>query len=389
MAICQPGRKLNHAAWSDCLRLLARAIGGFAGSVSRARSACLVLCGLCLWHPPWTSARPALGESLEVNRDTLMRRARVVEVYDPLATHSFDPDPDRVQGMVDTGLKALCGKRSVMEVWRSLLSTQDIVGIKVVSSPGAISGTRPAVVAALVQGLLEAGIPAGNLVIWDRRLSSLRQAGWVALAKRYGIRAAGSEDEGYDDKTFYDTPLIGQLVWGDHEFGRKGDGVGRKSFVSKLVTQQITKIINVTPLFNHDTAGVTGNLYSLASGSVDNMLRFEGSAHRLATAIPEIYALPALGDRVVLNIVDALICQYQGEQREMLHYSSVLNQIRFSTDPVALDVLSIHELDHQRQQARITSEKTDLELYRNASLLELGVSDVQQILVEKVSLAKP
>jgi hypothetical protein len=55
--------------------------------------------------------------------------------------------------------------------------------------------------------------------------------------------------------------------------GRKGEGVGRRSFVSKLLTQDITKLINVTPMLNHNSAGVTGHLYSLAFGSVDNVYR--------------------------------------------------------------------------------------------------------------------
>ena len=66
-------------------------------------------------------------------------------------------------------------------------------------------------------------------------------------------------------------------------------------------------------------------------------------------AVPEIYALPALGDRVALNITDALIGQYEGGARGLLHYSSVLNQLWFSRDPVALDTLAIKELDRERR----------------------------------------
>ncbi len=189
---------------------------------------------------------------------------------------------------------------------------------------------------------------------------------------------------GYDDKTFYepDSPVLGNLVWGDLEFGKKGDGVGRKSFVSKLVSREITKIINVTPLLNHNEAGVSGNLYSLATGSVDNLIRFESSPQALATAIPEIYNLPVLCDRVVLNITDALICQYEGGERGLLHYSTTLNQLRFSRDPVALDVLSIQELDRQRQIAHAPKVKPNFKLYSNAALLQLGVDDLKRIRVD-------
>jgi hypothetical protein len=178
--------------------------------------------------------------------------------------------------------------------------------------------------------------------------------------------------------------LLGNLAWGDYEFGKKGEGIGRKSFVSRLVSREMTKIINITPLMNHNEVGVCGNLFSLALGSVDNTVRFESQPDRLATAVPEIYALSSLSDRVVLNIVDALICQYEGEERSLLHYSAVLNQLRFSRDPVALDVLSLEELDRQRQLAKVPAVKTNRELYANASLLELGVSDEKRIQIENI-----
>jgi hypothetical protein len=170
----------------------------------------------------------------------------------------------------------------------------------------------------------------------------------------------------------------------------KGEGVGRKSFVSALLTKEVTKIINVSPLLNNYSAGVCGNLHSLALGSVDNTIRFEGSAPRLAQAIPEIYALPALGDRAALHIVDALICQYEGEQIGRLHHSIELNQLRISTDPVALDVLSVQEINEQRVRAEgaLLSHTNHLDLYRNAALLELGVADPDRIDVQTVRLRK-
>ena len=104
--------------------------------------------------------------------------------------------------------------------------------------------------------------------------------------------------------------------------------------------------------------------------------------------MPEIYALPEVGDRVALNITDALICQYHGEQRSLLHYSVALNELRFSRDPVALDLLSLRELDRQRQAAkdapRSESVTHQLELIENAALLELGAGDADKIKIERV-----
>ncbi|MDH7504065.1 MAG: DUF362 domain-containing protein [Verrucomicrobiota bacterium] len=309
-------------------------------------------------------------------------KARVVIVEDPGAVNAFVPRLDVVRQMFDRGLTNWTGKASVAESWRAVVSTQDMVGIKVVSAPGPLSGTRPAVVEAAVGSMIEAGFPAKQIVIWDKHYSNLKTAGFVELAGKYGVRVAGSADAGYDSEHFYDSVVVGRLVWGDHEFGGQRPGIGRKSFVSKLLTREITKLISIAPLLNHNHAGVSGHLFSLAFGSVDNTIRFINAPGQLQMAVPDICALPEVGDKLVLNITDALVAQYYGEERALLHYARPLSQLRFSKDPVALDVLSIHEIERQRALADTPSSKIDLQLYANASLIELGVSELRDIQVE-------
>ena len=216
----------------------------------------------------------------------------------------------------------------------------------------------------------------------------LRLAGFYDLSDRFGIRVAGALDAGFDTNKFYETALLGTLIWTDSEFGKTGPGIGRKSYVSKVVSQQMTKIINITPLLHHNLVGVTGNLYSLAIGSLDNTSRFETDADTRARALPEIYALPVLGDRVVLNVVDALMCQYEGQQSGLLHYSTVLNQLRFSRDPLALDVLSLKEINRERELAGAPLS-TNMDLYDNARLVEIGVNDTNRINVIKLPSPQP
>jgi hypothetical protein len=339
-----------------------------------------IFAGLLLATSLNSGAEDLLSSTTFTNRP----HARVVIAEHPGATEAFRPRMEAVREMVNRGITNLTRKASPREAWLSLVSTQDVVGLKVYSAPGPNSGTRPSVVAAIVEGLLAAGLPSRNIIVWDRQMVDLRLAGFVELGERYHVRVAGSAQAGYDAKTFYDTPLIGNLVWGDVEFGKTERGAGRKSFVSKLVSQDMTKIINVTPLLNNNIAGVSGNLFSLAMGSVDNTLRFESDTTRLAKAVPEIYALPSLGDRVVLNVVDALICQYEGGEHSLLHYSTVLNQLRFSRDPVALDVLSLQELQRQRNATRAPHVKPNPDLIEIASVLELGVNDPRQIDIETI-----
>jgi hypothetical protein len=295
----------------------------------------------------------------------------------------FLAKPEKLPGMVKNGLLQLTRKKSVKEAWRTLISAKDVIGIKVFSAPGSNSGTRAAVVEAVIESLIGTGISPTNIIIWDRKYEDLRRGGFVSLGKKLGVQVASSSQGGWDEKAFYENSILGTPVWGDLDFGKKGDDIGRKSHVSRLLTKKITKIISVAPVLNHNLTGVTGHLYSLASGSVDNFIRFENNRERLSTAVPEIYALPEIYDRVVLNITDALICQYQGEQRTLLHYSAALDQLWFSKDAVALDVMAIHELDRQRKRADVPWPKVNQELYENASLLELGQSDPSKIALEK------
>jgi hypothetical protein len=344
------------------------------------------MCGLACPLAPFSTPAESRGPALPVLPESSKPPARVIIVHDSQATEAFLPRPERIAAMLNRGLATLTGKPAPAAAWRALVSTQDVVGIKVYSSPGPDSGTRPALAAAVVEGLLAAKIPPKSIIIWDKESEDLRRAGYFELAARYDIRVESSAAAGYDEKTFYspDEPILGRLGWGDLEFGRKGEGIGRKSFVSKLVSKGMTKIINLTPLLNHYRAGVCGNLYSLTMGSVDNTLRFEAEPERLAKAVPEIYAVPAVGDRVALNIVDALTCQYEGEHSIRLHASATLNELRLSTDPVALDVLSLQELNRQRQLANVPANTNRFELFSIASELELGVSDPANIQIERV-----
>jgi hypothetical protein len=293
--------------------------------------------------------------------------------------------------MASQAITNLTKTSSTRAAWKSLLRTNDTVGIKVHSVPGANSGTRPMVVAALVEQLLDFGLPARQIIIWDRQRADLRKAGYFELADQYGVRIEGSVNSGYDPEIFYkpDQPIIGPMIWSDLEFGKTGTNAGRRSFVSKLVAKEMTRIVVVSPLLNHNEAGVVGHLYSLAMGSVDNAMRFENEFLHLKSAVPEIFALPLLGDRLALCVTDALVCQYEGEERGLLHYSAVLNELRFSRDPVALDLLSLRELERQRARSpqpgpHHPPTATLQELLDNAALLDLGQTDDSKIRIEYV-----
>lgn len=310
----------------------------------------------------------------------------VVIVQNKSAVDAYLPKKEAVRTMLERGLLELTGAKTLNDAIGKFISTNQTVGIKVYSTAGPFAGTRPAVVEALVSIMIDSGFPTKNIIIWDKNIYDLQNCGYDKIAKQYGIRIAGAVQSGYDETVFYEKPLIGNLVYGDLEFNKKGEGIGRKSYFSKLITKEITKIISVAPLLNNNIAGVSGHLYNVSLGSVDNTSRFESSKERLNEAVPEIFALPAIYDRATLFITDALICQYEGTDRAMLHYSTVLGQLRLSRDPVALDALSLEELQYQRIAGGFKPVKPDLDLLNNAQLLELGAADTKKINVRIINL---
>jgi Domain of unknown function (DUF362) len=314
--------------------------------------------------------------------------ARVVIAQGKNLFDAFLPHEDAVENLFNAGLTQFTSTANAADAWRSLVSSNDTVGIKVFAEPGPLTGTRPTVVAAVVRGLMAAGIAPGKIIIWDRHSEDLRNAGFFSLARKLGVDCAGAVESGFDTNTFYlpDAPVIGALVWGDVEFGNTNKDVGKKSFVSKLVSQRLTKIISIAPLINENYAGTCGHFFGLALGSVDNVRRFEYNGNRLATALPEIYALPAVGDKVVLCVTDALLGQYEGGPENYLQYATIRQQLWFSRDPVALDTLALKELSRERKLAEVTPLPSNFEIYTNATLLQLGISDPAKIQLQAINV---
>ena len=69
--------------------------------------------------------------------------ARVVTVENTNAIYDFQPDAAMVQNMVERGLTNFTSQATVAAAWRSLVSTQDVIGIKVFSPPGCSAAHGP------------------------------------------------------------------------------------------------------------------------------------------------------------------------------------------------------------------------------------------------------
>ncbi|NCC84825.1 MAG: DUF362 domain-containing protein [Clostridia bacterium] len=347
-------------------------------------------------------------------------RSSVVVVRDREATETFRAQKEELGRMMRKGIAELMQSPDAAAGILKLVKPEDVVGIKVYALKDGPGGTRPEVVRALIELLGEAGVAAEHIVIWDRSWEALNGAGFVKLARETGVQIQATAEAGFDESVFYSSFFPSSLIYGDVEFSKDFGKVlepkpqkkpvipplgvepkrseeeqpGRRSFVSKLLTQKMTRLILVTPLTHHNSLGAAGHIYSLASGCTDNFLRFEADAYRLAEAAAEIYAMEAVGDRVALCITDALFCQYRGQSSSFLHYSLEVNELWFSKDPAALDALAFGKMmDIRRDRAMAAGSPTDIawagkSLLENAVLLELGNASEARINIRRFDLSR-
>ena len=180
----------------------------------------------------------------------------------------------------------------------------------------------------------------------------------------------------------------------------------------RLVTERVTKIVNVPNIKDHGATGVTGCLKNIAYGSFSNVARTHagrrshtysrrsGSSRRRTAAV----AHRAAGDGRAARRSGTAV-RSRGHERYALHP----HEIMFGTDPVAIDRLLLDIIDQKRRArgaldlgsiarvARATTRARDADPNVNiiirepghvefASSLGLGVHDRARIKVEDVTV---
>ena len=337
----------------------------------------LAACGLCLCFL-----------ALAVPKDWAESNAVVVVAHDSEAIQSFDPNPNRVRKLVDRGIVTLTGKKTIAEAWREFAGSNDIVGIKIVARGGPLFSVRKDVTAGIVAGLKSAGVPERNIIIWDKYQSDLIEAGYRIQEDTNAVRVLGViPGIGFDPEATYRFPHAGKLIWGDLLFGKdRAEEISAESHLTRLITQQITKLINVAVLTDHYEVGLSGSLLNLALGSVDNVRRFPNDAAACESAVAEICSLPAVRDKTVLHIIDGLLGQYT--LGPSIHPQSTWHNgtLYFSTDPVALDTVALGEIESQRRRVGLPSVIDRARYIRAAGEAGLGIWQPEAI--ERITAGK-
>jgi hypothetical protein len=316
----------------------------------------------------------------------------VYAVHDPGAIKDYETNPRIVHAMVNRLVLAATGQPDIARAWGSLVSPNDEIGIKICAAGGELFTTHHDVVNAIVDGLVAAGHARSSIIVWDRSLGGIKEAGYRPGADGYQLRAIAPR-EGYDSKAILSMPLLGKLVWGDLEYkSDKGkmpllsdtENTSNLSHFSRIVSTEVTKIINVPVMSSNETNGIAGCLYNVTIPNIDNWRRFSQGSRFGAESIAEIYSDPLIAKKVVFNLMDGLVAQYAGGPQSQPSYALHHATLYASKDPVALDAVALKQLEQWRARASLPAIGHMADYVSIAGQLGLGNSAPNRIEIRNV-----
>ena len=277
-------------------------------------------------------------------------RSVVAFAADPRAMDGLDENAGVTGRMVDALIRTITGRSDTASAWREIAGPKDRVGIKVTTAGGPYFSTRRGVVAAVVAGLKTAGVQ--NIIVWDRDSATLRACGFTP--QRLGCEVRGIDPpRGWDRRASFQAPVLGKLIWGDLLFKEKltatpDSPLSSKSHLCTILSRDVTRFINIPALSDEPGCGVGGALHSAVVGNVDNWRRFTVFGESGASAIPDIYADPRIGEKCALHLLDALAVTYAGGPGPNPQNSAIHTTLYASQDPVALDSIGLRLLEKWR-----------------------------------------
>jgi uncharacterized protein (DUF362 family) len=300
-----------------------------------------------------------------------------------------------VHGMVDRLVMAATGQPDVARAWGSLVKPNDKVGIKISAAGGRIFTTHREIVNAIVDGLAAAGQPRNKIIVWDKSLEGMKEAGYSPASDGYQLKSIPPRD-GYDAQALLTAPVLGKLVWGDFEYRADPgktvplsdtENTSNVRHFSKILANEVTKIINVPVMSNTETNGIAGCLYNVTIPNVDNWRRFTQGYGFGAAAIAELYADPHIGKKVVFNIMDGLMAQYAGGPESQPNFSISHATLYAGTDPVAIDAVALKKLEQWRAHTSLPAMSQMSAYVKAASQIGLGNAEPNRIDIRNVGRA--
>src|SRR5215475_3059173 len=249
-----------------------------------------------------------------------------------------------VREMMERGMRGLTGDAKAVDSWRRFIAPDDIVGVKVnvVGRPWVVS-SHP-IVAEVVRNLMAVGVKPAQIYVYDRFRDQLDEANYAPrLPEGVNYYAAERANENIDRLNYDPEVYVEADMFGEED---------TRSNMMKLISQKLTKIINIPNMKDHGATGVTGCLKNIAYGGFSNVARthHKGVSHTLSF-VGELANVEPVRSRTVLQIMDGLRgVWHAGPGAATLKYVFFPRTIMFGTDPVAIDRLLLDVIDEERKR---------------------------------------
>jgi uncharacterized protein (DUF362 family) len=318
-------------------------------------------------HAKSWAAKPPAG---------FVRRAipgKVVKVHKAgcLDANGLYPSEEDAAAMLERAMTELTGKGTLKEALAELVHPEDVVAIK----PNGIAGRQTMKMAAnkeyvlaLVRGLVELGVPATKITIFEQFRDFLFATRCVTDKAK--LTPAPEFPAGVVMKVHLNTDAV-------------MDAIDVNGIATKYVTPftDATVVINVTQIKDHSICGYTGAMKNITHGCNINPSSFH--EHKASPQIAHLYSQKVVKSRVALHITDASQVIFDKgpidkDPRARTKYEAVYA----TTDPVAMDRVGwevVEELRKERGLPTLKAAGREPTYIEVASQLGLGVFDNKKI----------
>jgi len=244
------------------------------------------------------------------------------------------PDEQKVLDLLDKAMAAYTGREKPIEMWKSIIPADILagktIGLKVNGLGGRGISTHAALTLAVAERLQQAGVRAGNILVWDRGARDIAACGMTVNTDASRVRVYGNDVGGYEEE-----PVACGSV---------------QIRLAKILTRECAMVINLPILKDHEMAGITFSMKNMY-GVVDKPFLLHGN--KCNPSVADVNVIPIVRQKVCFTIGDAISSVYDGGpgfKPERLWYP---NALVIGEDRVAVDHTAWQMIERKRAEVGV------------------------------------
>ncbi|HKQ71806.1 MAG TPA: DUF362 domain-containing protein [Polyangiaceae bacterium] len=340
----------------------------FLGSASAFAGAAHLLSG----SSAYANAPTSLAATPPAGFVPMAAPGKIIKVSksDVIMPNGLFPKEEAARIMLERAMTELTGEIDLGRAFARFVHKDDKVAVKmngIAGQTGGTMATNKELILPIVAGILAAGVPAANVVVYEQYTSFFNGTRVNAKNLPAGVVTAV---HGNKDATMSEIRVLGIPT----------------KFVRPLT--DATAVINVALIKDHSICGYTGCLKNITHGSTINPHDFH--QHNASPQIAALYAQDIVKSRVRLHITDGFKLIYDGGPLDKNPDRRVPHEAVYATtDPVAMDVIGWNEVEKWRKEKglpTLTKAGREPTYIRVAGELGLGIANQEQIRLREVRL---